>query len=299
MGDPAGCGANVIVGAIARLKNKNNIHIVGDIAILKRIKLFDKIRKHITVIDLRTKGIMKVKPGYPTVFTGKVTIDYIDNALEFLRVEKITRLVTAPICKEAVAGTIANFTGHTEYLAANFAVKFPVMMMVSPKARIVLLTRHINLNQISANLNVRELGAQLQIVYQVLTKKFKIKNPKIAIASVNPHAGVNTFMRSEEKTLLKVVNKFKLKFKIDGPLPADTLFTPLNLKKYDCILCSYHDQGMIPFKLLSFYDGVNLTCGLPIIRTSPAHGTAFDLIKNGIIPDCRSMLAAINLAQGI
>ena len=125
--------------------------------------------------------------------------------------------------------------------------------------------------------------------------QFKIKCPRIAFCSTNPHAGVNTFISQEEKKIIKARDKFKKT--VYGPYPADTIFTKENLKQYDCIICTYHDQAMIPFKLLSFRTGVNVTLGLPIVRTSPAHGVAYDIVKRGKAPFHSSMLEAINLAS--
>jgi len=128
-----------------------------------------------------------------------------------------------------------------------------------------------------------------------LQRQFKLNSPRIAFCAINPHAGLNTFLEREEKKILQAKEKFKkLTF---GPLPADTIFTKENLKQYDCIICAYHDQAMIPFKLLSFRTGVNVTLGLPIVRTSPAHGVAYDIVKKGKAPFFSSMLEAIKLAS--
>jgi 4-hydroxythreonine-4-phosphate dehydrogenase len=126
---------------------------------------------------------------------------------------------------------------------------------------------------------------------------FKIKNPKIALVSFNPHAGINTFMNEEEKVISQAVRKFRNR--IYGPFPADTIFIKENFRKYHCIITLYHDQGMIPFKLLSFKEGVNLTLGLPIVRTSPAHGVAYDVLKKGKKPFSSSMIEAVKLALSL
>jgi 4-hydroxythreonine-4-phosphate dehydrogenase len=207
----------------------------------------------------------------------------------------IKRLVTAPLSKEAARLVLPNFSGHSEYLADYFKAKNIAMMMVSNKLKTVLLTRHIPLREVPLSLNRRELLNTFSLVYFSLKTMFRIKNPKIAISSLNPHAGVNTFLDKEEKLIYKAVKDFKKE--IYGPYPSDTIFTEDNLKKYDCVISLYHDQGMIAFKLLSLKEGVNLTLGLPIIRTSPAHGVAYDIMRQHKVPFSSSMAEAIKLAM--
>ena len=206
----------------------------------------------------------------------------------------VNRLVTAPLSKEAVKFTQEGFCGHTEYLAACFKVNNFAMMMASKSLNVILLSRHIPLRDVAFSINKKIVHDALSLAYSALKKQFKIKNPKIVFVSVNPHAGLDTFLDSEEKKIVEAIREFKAK--VYGPYPCDTIFAKEKLKNYDCIICAYHDQGMIPFKILSFYDGVNVTLGLPIIRTSPAHGTAFDLMKTGKKPSSLSMEAAIKMA---
>ncbi|MBU2265826.1 MAG: 4-hydroxythreonine-4-phosphate dehydrogenase PdxA, partial [Candidatus Omnitrophica bacterium] len=199
-----------------------------------------------------------------------------------------------PLSKEAVQSIKKKFSGHTEYLQDHFRAAQVEMMMVSKQLKVVLLTRHTVLRKAGALINSKDVAKTLELVYTSLKQQFKIKKPRIVLASFNPHAGVDTFLEKEEKEIVSGISKFK--GKTYGPYPADSLFTKDNLKLYDCVISTYHDQAMIPFKLLSMKDGINLTLGLPVIRTSPAHGPAFDLIRQDKKPFSSSMLEAIKLA---
>lgn len=295
IGDPAGCGPYITLKSITALqKEKIEFFVVGDEVVLKTLPLYKNLTKRINLINANAIDIEKLKFGQASLLSGKAALNYLNIALAISTREKISRLVTAPLSKEAVAKIYPSFVGHTEYLAEYFKVKKFTMMMVSPKLKTVLFTRHIPLRNVSWAINRNAILSEFTLVYSALQKMFAIANPKIAVCAVNPHAGVDTFLDKEDKMISKAINIFSKK--VYGPYPADTLFTESNLKQYDCIICAYHDQAMIPFKLLSFKQGVNLTLGLPIIRTSPAHGTAFDLIRDKKTPFYQSMLAAIKLA---
>jgi len=294
-GDPAGCGPEITVRAIEELQRKDvNFIVVGDQKIFAKIAEYRRIKAKIEFIDLNTPGIGKLKKGCPSLLCGQTALNYLNRALEVARFKKIKRLVTAPLSKEAVQLVYRNFSGHTEYLRDYFKVSEVAMMMVSSQLKTVLLTRHQPLAEVSSLLNRKLIKGTLSLVQSSLKKQFKIKKPRIAFASFNPHSGINTFLKSEEKKILAVIDKFKSG--VYGPYPADSLFTKSNLDKYDCIICPYHDQAMIPFKLLAMKEGVNLTLGLPILRTSPAHGVAYDIIRAKKSPFHSSMSEAINLA---
>ena len=289
------CGPQISLSAIDSYSDKKRaIFLVGDQKVFKKIPLYKKIKKRIIFIDSETKGIENLKKGYPCKLSGWASLNYLKKSLQILKQEKIKRLVTAPVSKEALALSLPGFCGHTEYLAGYFKVSRFAMMMASERIKTILLTRHLPLEEAIKSLDKNRILDTLSLVYSCLKNQFKIKRPKIVFSSVNPHAGVDTFLAREEKIIVKALKSFKQQ--AYGPYPADTVFTPANIKKYDCIICPYHDQGMIPFKILAFKDGVNVTLGLPIIRTSPAHGTAFDLIKKNKKPLSDSMLAAIKMA---
>jgi len=293
-GDPAGCGPIISLKAINAYQSGNvEFFLVGDEKIFRELPQYRRLRKKITLVDVNTSGIEKLQKGFPSKLSGKAALNYLYKALELIKRQNIKHLVTAPLSKEAVQLNLAGFSGHTEFLAENLGVKNVVMMMVSKKIRTVLFTRHILLRQVFSALKKEDILNTLLLVDKSLRKQFRIKKPGIAFASLNPHAGVDTFLENEEKKILKVISEFKTK--VYGPYPCDTLFTPKNLKKYDCVICAYHDQAMIPFKLLSMQEGVNVSLGLPIVRTSPAHGVAYDVIRSGKLPFYSSMLEAIRL----
>ncbi len=294
-GDPAGCGPLITLGALDCLRNSTaKFFVVGDCAILKKYPIYKRLKKRFTLIDLNTPLISKIKPGYESALGGKAALSYLRTALKILKKEDAKHLVTAPISKEAVQHSLSSFSGHTEFLADYFNAKSFEMMMVSKNLNVLLGTRHIPLRKVPDSIQARSLVNTLNLVRKSLIGMFKIKSPKIALVSINPHAGIYTHLEKEERIMLAAVSK--LKWKAFGPFPADTIFIKENISKYDCIICSYHDQAMIPFKLLSMKEGVNLTLGLPIIRTSPAHGVAFDLMRKGAKPFSSSMAAAIKLA---
>ena len=294
-GDPAGCGPFVTLRAIAECGYKDvDFFVVGDKKIFRDLPIYQRVKKHIKLVDLNTYGITGVKKGAVSKLAGQAGLSYLDKSLALIKKMGIKRLVTAPLSKEAVKFISPGFCGHTEYLANYFKVKNYAMMMTSSSLKVVLSTRHILLREVSFSLHKKDIYNLLYLVDRSLRYQFRIRNPRIVLCAVNPHAGVNTFLEQEEKKILAA--KLKFKRPIYGPYPADTIFTKKSLKQYDCVICAYHDQAMIPFKLLSFYDGVNITLGLPIVRTSPAHGVAYDLVKKGKRPFYSSMTEAIKLA---
>jgi 4-hydroxythreonine-4-phosphate dehydrogenase len=295
IGDPAGCGPVITLEAINALKKERiDFFVVGDKKILEKIPVYRRLKKRINLMDLGAPGAEKIKKGVCSKQAGSLSLDYLDKGLEVLEELGIRRLVTAPLSKEAVKLIRPGFSGHTEYLAGYFGGTNVAMMMVSQKVKTVLFTRHIPLGEVSSYIKKGSLRETITLVYSSLRRAFKIKAPRLAVASFNPHAGVDTFLGREEKTVRAAIKEFP--YKVYGPYPADTIFVEDNLKKYDCVICLYHDQAMIPFKLLSFRDGVNLTLGLPVIRTSPAHGVAYELMRQGRCPFFSSMVAAIKLA---
>lgn len=294
IGDPAGCGPYITLKAIENLSNcQAQFYVVGDRKILSRFDIYRKISKRITLIDLNTPGIDKLKNGYVSKLSGRASISYLNCALEIMSECGIKQLVTAPLSKEAVQLNLASFSGHSEYLADYFKCRIE-MMMVSAKLKTVLFTRHIPFKNVPAFININNLSNNFRLVLKSLKSTFKIKQPRIAVTSLNPHAGVNTFLGKEEKIIKKAIRNFSGNFY--GPYPSDSLFVKSVIKQYDCIIALYHDQGMIPFKLLSMTTGVNLTIGLPIIRTSPAHGVALNVIRSNKKPFASSMVEAIKLA---
>ncbi|MEZ0231727.1 MAG: 4-hydroxythreonine-4-phosphate dehydrogenase PdxA [Methylophilaceae bacterium] len=206
-------------------------------------------------------------------------------------------MVTAPVHKGIINEAGIAFSGHTEFLAEQTNTQHVVMMLVGGGMRVALATTHLPLKNVSAAITQENLESTIRILHQDLVTKFGISNPKILIAGLNPHAGESGYLGREEiDVIAPVIDKLKKEnMNLSGPLPADTLFTPNHLQHADAVLAMYHDQGLPVLKHASFGEGVNVTLGLPIIRTSVDHGTALDLAGKGNI-EIGSLIAAINLA---
>ncbi|MDZ4099524.1 MAG: 4-hydroxythreonine-4-phosphate dehydrogenase PdxA, partial [Methylophilaceae bacterium] len=206
-------------------------------------------------------------------------------------------MVTAPVHKGVINQANIAFTGHTEFLAEHTHTPQVVMMLVGGGLRVALATTHLPLNQVSQAISKDSLETTIRILHQDLISKFGIPQPRILVAGLNPHAGESGYLGKEEiEVITPVLEKLSAEgMSLIGPLPADTLFTPHHLEHADCVLAMYHDQGLPVLKHASFGGGVNVTLGLPIIRTSVDHGTALDLAGKGNI-EMGSLLAAIDLA---
>jgi 4-hydroxythreonine-4-phosphate dehydrogenase len=206
-------------------------------------------------------------------------------------------MVTAPVHKGVINQANIAFTGHTEFLAEHTHTPQVVMMLVGGGLRVALVTTHLPLSQVSQAINKDSLETTIRILHQDLISKFGIPLPSILVAGLNPHAGESGYLGKEEiEVITPVLEKLRAEgMSLIGPLPADTLFTPHHLEQADCVLAMYHDQGLPVLKHASFGGGVNVTLGLPIIRTSVDHGTALDLAGKGNI-EMGSLLAAIDLA---
>lgn len=297
MGDPAGIGPYISVKALSKsLKYlKPEVTLIGDSFILKRISGFSAIKKKIRLIDLNNAS--GVKSGYASKLSGQASLEYIKEAVAILKRNPFIPLVTAPVCKEAIQLIHKDFTGHTEYLAEAFSVKKFAMMMVGHLFKIVFFSRHILIRDLTFSLKKKEMKDTIDLTISYLSSKFKIKKPRLAFCSLNPHAGINTYLEKEERLLVSILKGIKKgNLSIIGPYPPDVIFREALKKRFDVIFVFYHDQGMIPFRMLDFTRGVNLTLGLPFIRTSPAHGVGFDLIRNRKRINVLPMLEAINLA---
>jgi len=294
-GDPAGIGPIVTLKALENLLplKKVVINLIGTRKILQKIAPFNKVSKYINLIDINLKA--KIIPGKINAQSGKYAFLYLEKAIEILKSNKNYSLVTAPISKEAVKFWDKKFLGHTEYLAKKFNCKNFAMLMWGKKIKTLLLTRHIPVKVISKNLNKKNISETIILTANSLKEIFRIKYPKLAICSLNPHAGINTYLLTDEKKLLsaKTIAEKKLNLRIDGPLPSEGLFRDCYNKKYDLIFSVYHDQGMIPFKLIEFSQGTNITIGLPFLRTSPAHGTAQEIVRKPKLISATSMKQAI------
>jgi 4-hydroxythreonine-4-phosphate dehydrogenase len=299
MGDPCGIGPEVIARAVPQMRRIRDaaFFIFGDAGVLFRYGF--RQSGNISLIDQENEGAKFFKPGAPSVAGARASIGYLDAAVAWIKRGEAQALVTGPISKENVKKCGFRWPGHTEFLAHAFGVERVEMVFVSASLKVVLLTRHLSLKKaINALTRERIIGCG-STVYDLLKYSFKICDPKIAVCGLNPHAGESGLFGNEEKiVIIPAIKKLAKKYKghFSGPYPADTVFYRASKGEFNLVVATYHDQGLIPFKLLEFGAGVNLTAGLPIIRTSPVHGTAFDIAgKNIACPG--SMIAAIRLAS--
>jgi len=243
---------------------------------------------------------IKIEMGQPSEAAGSLAVQSLEVATNDLKNAKIDVIVTAPINKHSIQSDKFHFPGHTEFFAERFETSEYLMLMVSDQLRMGVATSHVPLKDVSSKLTPELLESKIRVFHHGLMQDFNIRKPKIAILGLNPHAGEEGLLGNEENDIIiPVIKKMKKEdMLIFGPFPADGFFGSDAYTKYDGILAMYHDQGLIPFKLMAFQNGVNYTMGLPIIRTSPAHGTAFELTgKNVASPD--PLRAAMYLAVDI
>tara|TARA_B100000700_G_scaffold327624_1_gene442736 strand:- start:1252 stop:2304 length:1053 start_codon:yes stop_codon:yes gene_type:complete len=251
-----------------------NFNIIND---------FNKVNdKQVNLINCWEEDL-KINLGEVSSEIGKHAYISLEKAKDALKNNNIDVLVTAPINKSAIQKSEKNFIGHTEYLEQNFKGE-ALMMMISENMKIAFATSHVPLAKVSKMITEKKIIDLLSSMNNTLLQDFGIRKPKIAVIGLNPHAGESGTLGDEEnKIIIPAINKSKnnnvLAF---GPYPADSFFTSSNLKRFDAILSMYHDQGLTPFKTLSFSEGVNYTSGLNIIRTSPVHGTAFDIAGKNV-----------------
>ncbi len=295
MGEPAGIGPEVAVAAFDALKGRSGSHelrLVGDPEIFR---VCGRVEPE-AIIPVAADGVRKA--GTPDPANAKAVIGAIDKAVHAAMHGEAAAVVTAPINKAALMRAGFAWSGHTEYLAHLTKSPRAVMMLAGPGLRVVPLTIHIALSEVSSHISADAIVETSEIILAALQRDFGISKPRLAISGLNPHAGESgTMGREEADIILPAVNVLRMKgHAVAGPLPADTMFHGEARARYDAALCMYHDQALIPLKTLAFWEGVNVTLGLPIIRTSPDHGTALDIAGQGKA-DPRSMIAAIELAS--
>lgn len=234
--------------------------------------------KRANIINCNDDNI-RVELGRSSEMAGEASYLALEKAVEDLKNGEIDALVTAPINKDNIQSDHFHFPGHTEFLAEQFGTKDYVMLMVSEMMKIGVVVGHAPLAEVSNRITKDGILRKLRIIASSLEKDFSIKRPRIAVLALNPHAGDGGLLGNEEKDIIiPAIEKAKEEGILAiGPYPADGFFGSGDYTKFDAILAMYHDQGLIPFKLASFEKGVNYTAGLPVIRTSPAHGTAYDI----------------------
>jgi 4-hydroxythreonine-4-phosphate dehydrogenase len=313
LGEPAGVGAEIIAKAWTTLKDQAPFAVIGDAALLEAQGV--PVREIGDIADagmvfaralpvLNHPAPAPVEAGKPDPRNAGVVADWIERAVSMVLMGEASGVVTAPIAKAPLYAAGFRFPGHTEFIAELTAdapyqgTRGPVMMLTARNLRACLVTIHVALDQAPELVTEERVARTARVVHETLRRDFGIARPRLALAALNPHAGEGGALGLQEITVLKPAAEALRAEGIDitDPLPADTMFHDEARAGYDAAICLYHDQALIPVKTLDFWGGVNATLGLPVIRTSPDHGTGFDIAGKGIArPD--SLIAAIRLAS--
>ncbi len=311
-GEPAGIGLDLCV-LLAYQAIAAEIIIIADLDALTaraeqlgiaiRIHAFDKNKVaevhagngNITILPIKTSG--EVMAGQLNTSNSSYVIEMLSTAMDGCLSGIFDAMVTAPVHKGIINQAGIAFTGHTEFLAERSDTEQVVMMLVGGGMRVALATTHLPLTKISTAITKETLTKTIRILHTDLVNKFGIQQPRIMVAGLNPHAGESGYLGDEEiKTITPVLDRLRNEgLDLIGPLPADTMFSQKNIAQADAFLAMYHDQGLAVLKHASFGEGVNVTLGLPFIRTSVDHGTALDLAGKGNV-EIGSLLSAIQLA---
>ena len=333
-GDPCGIGPEVILKALDRVPASAAVLVIGDLHVFARAaktlrrrlpawrtvgpdEPWDATTGQLSFLDCGHRQPFRL--GRSSAQAGKAALAYLDSAVDLWRAGRIQAIVTGPVTKWAIARVAPGFVGQTEHLARAMGARDVVMMFVSDRLRVVLLTRHLPLRRVAQKLDARLLRTTLRVAAQALAVQFRIPRPRLALCGLNPHAGEEARCGAEEEQLIRpVLRELRREGLVcDGPFAADGLFACLRQAKrlsavpsgtgqaggrqassaraYDAVVCPYHDQGLIPFKMLARDRGCQLSVGLPIVRTSPDHGSALDIAGQGIAHP-GSMRYAIQLA---
>ena len=304
-GEPAGIGPDlcVLIAADLAADADSNYVFLADKNLLAERADTLGLRRPVAAANLHSELVAlteRSKAGVLNHVNSQYVLRLLDRAIHGCQSNEFAAMVTAPVHKGVINDAGIAFTGHTEYLAEKTGTPHVVMMLVgrqTPILRVALATTHLALKDVPAAITRESLLVTLRILHTDLKSKFGIAQPRILVAGLNPHAGEGGYLGREEiDVIIPVVAQLKAEgMLLEGPLPADTLFTPRHLQQADAVLAMYHDQGLPVLKYASFGVGVNVTLGLPIIRTSVDHGTALELAGTGKI-ETGSMMAAINLA---
>ena len=308
MGDPSGIGPEVVVKAArdAAVRRACRMVIVGDAAVLERAHAprWPAFESASAAADapVLLESITRLKPaetrpGRPAKAGGDASYRYILRAVELIDAGGADAMATAPISKKSLNDAGHHWPGHTELLADLTRAPDVRMMLYGSRLRVVLVTVHLPLTEVAAALTRKRVRTTIELTHRSLRQWFGMAEPRLAVAALNPHGGEDGMFGQEERRVIRpaVRDCSGRGMRVTGPVPADSLFHRAVAGEYDAVVCMYHDQGLGPFKLLHFTDGVNLTLGLPLVRTSVDHGTAYDIAGKGVA-DARSMKQAILLA---
>ncbi len=305
-GEPAGIGPEISVAAKRILRDEVAFFWIGDprhLPVGSAFQVIDTVDQVGQVPDdvlpvLAHEFASVGAAGAPVLANAKGVIEVIARAVDLVMAGAASAVCTAPINKKALKdGANFGYPGHTEYLAALAGVDDVVMMLACPDLRVVPATIHIPLAEVPMALTAAKLEAVIRLTHAGLMRDFGIENPRLAVAGLNPHAGEGGAIGGEEREMIiPLLDRLRAEgFHLQGPMPADTMFHASARARYDAAVCMYHDQALIPIKTIDFAGGVNVTLGLPFIRTSPDHGTAFDIAGKGVA-DPTSLVAALRMA---
>ncbi len=310
-GDPAGIGPDIILMLAPAMRR--NLVIIGDRAVLEQRARALRLSVHFEDwsagntprTDPEALAVMHCPTGSPVVAgkphpaAGPAILKSLDLAIEGCQCGRFSGMVTAPLSKQIICEGVRNdFTGHTEYLAEKTGTDKVVMMLVAQQLRVALVTTHLPLRQVAEQITPQNLQNTIVILHDGLTRWFGLAKPRILVLGLNPHAGEGGHLGTEERDIISpAISKAQsMGLDIQGPASADTAFTANTASSFDAILAMYHDQGLPVLKYAGFGDSINVTLGLPFIRTSVDHGTAFPLAGTGQA-SASSLIAAVSLAQ--
>ena len=314
MGDPSGIGPEIIIKSFANENiAENNIVVIGDFGVMQaafdlvkpssfRLKRIEKIpvsefcRDTLNILDLKLIKDSELQRGKVNAASGEAAFSALKTAIALANSKEISAIATAPLNKEAIHLAGHKYAGHTEILAELTGTKDYAMLLYDRKLSVIHVSTHVSLLEAVTGLRKEKIETVTLLADKAM-KGLLRKPPRIAIAGLNPHAGEKGLFGDEEiREIIPAINKLKAKgLDVEGPVPPDTVFLQAVNGKYDVVVAMYHDQGHIPLKLLGFNTGVNITLGLPFIRTSVDHGTAFEIAWQGNASE-QSMMEAIKLA---
>ena len=304
MGDPAGIGPEIVVRALA-VRPDLDVLVYGDTGVLARAAVVASVP---APTDARVRGVTSlgptaVQPGRPGDAAGRAQLAYLAAATDAALAGEVAAIVTAPISKQWIARAGFAFPGHTEYLAWRAGARDFAMMLAGPTLRVTVATTHVALRDVPRLLTVDGIASTIWLTAEALERRFGLRAPRVAVAGLNPHASEAGRFGDEEARLVEpAIEKARARISgaglaaaVTGPHVPDAIFRQAAKGEFDAVVALYHDQGLIPLKLLDCDQGVNVTLGLPFVRTSPDHGTAYDIAGTGKArPD--SFLAALDLA---
>jgi len=300
VGDPGGIGPEVALKAVQHQSVCAICHpvLVGPWKVFQYYA--QSLKRKQTILRVHETGgerSISIAAGRPSASSGRLAAEAVENAVRLVRRGAARAVVTSPVSKQALHKAGIPFAGQTEFLQHLTGAKHVAMMLVSDSMRVGLVTIHIPIGDVARTITRKLIRDKIDVIHKGLVSDWAIESPRLAVLGLNPHAGEGGDIGMEEERLIKpVIREMQVRgLMIDGPFPADSFFGRNRYRDYDAVVAMYHDQGLIPLKMSSSGKAVNVTLGLPLIRTSPDHGTAFDIAGKGIA-DPSSMVEAIFLA---